>query len=324
MLQTVFGRPPMVMNRALRFGGVNSDRVTIPNAASHQSLATLSMVAWHYPTTATAGYIIHKVEVASGGRWNFNRDSATSTRWKMGHVTNAVSANYQTDDFTLNEWQFFSATWDFNTPGYHIYRGKLNRPASEVSYVLQTAPTGSLIASTGNLMLGNNAVGLTSALVGVLPFVGLYNRVLTLEEVRAIQRGDLIWRGLVGLWRLGRNGLGLVIDESGTGNHGVLTGTVPTDGLPMAALSWPARDLWVASPPVNVYPLTDLAAGAWHNEGGAAAPLFASVDEPGTPNDADYIQSGAAAISDQVRLGFPALATGLPQPTVLTYRHRKA
>jgi hypothetical protein len=48
--------------------------------------------------------------------------------------------------------------------------------------------------------------------------------IMRLKNVMALNVVPRDFRGYVSSWRLGTNGTGLVIDESGRGNHGTITG----------------------------------------------------------------------------------------------------
>jgi hypothetical protein len=83
--------------------------------------------------------------------------------------------------------------------------------------------------------------------------------------------------------------------------------------------------LWAIRPQLtqDVGPSADITDGAWTNEAGSNANLFASVDES-TANDADYIQSSDKPTNDVVELKMPTIPTPPPGPGTLYIRHARS
>jgi len=142
------------------------------------------------------------------------------------------AANFKANWTTrLGEPFFLAATYDTSSGLPKLYMGSLTLPPAEPSsYITQQLGTGTVNdTSANNFVIGNLAAG------GV-PLVGtmLWNFVsiaeLTLAEiirlwnVMALNIVPRDFRGYVSSWRPGTNGTGLVIDESGRGNHGTISG----------------------------------------------------------------------------------------------------
>jgi hypothetical protein len=67
---------------------------------------------------------------------------------------------------------------------------------------------------------------------------------------------------------------------------------------------------FLAAPTVPLqaaYPASDVTDGTWTNQAGSATNLFASIDEPDTPSDTDYIQSVANPTAELAELGLASL-----------------
>jgi hypothetical protein len=71
---------------------------------------------------------------------------------------------------------------------------------------------------------------------------------------------------------------------------------------------------------VDVPPVSDVATGSW-TPSTALAPLYSMVDE-GTPNDTDYIRSGAAPFHDRVVFKLGSMYDPPAGDVYLLIRHR--
>jgi hypothetical protein len=159
--------------------------------------------------------------------------------------TVADTSYLTTSVITTAQPHFISATYDqadaVQATHVKIRTASLTdqRVAEPATYNTQTVGSGtSDIDAAANWYLG--AVQRDTSLVfkGLIYTFGLSNTVLTQAELQAIAdcrfdrlpfrpRGGLLWG------RCGANGTGRVIDESGNGNHGTITGAVlSTASLP--------------------------------------------------------------------------------------------
>jgi hypothetical protein len=82
-------------------------------------------------------------------------------------------------------------------------------------------------------------------------------------------------------------------------------------------------EVWINRLPQKARPNADVTDGNWLDAGASNTDLYASIDEPDTPNDADYIQSGSGPSSDLVEVGLSAVSDPLsPVGHILRYRIR--
>jgi hypothetical protein len=230
----------------LQFGagaGLTSN-VSVPNSAKSQSLDPFAYWLIVKPTTLTnARVLMLKGQVANNSRRAL-QISGTTGNLVVTVDRATTDTSYITNDTpfaTLNVWYVVLVTFSSTaTPTTHIYTARLGNGFVESTYGTATDGSGALGSDAADpLIIGNN-VASSGAFQGVMAFAAVFNAIPTRNNLQATN-----WRRIsqlgscVGAWRLGANGLGVVLDESGNGNNGTITSAFPTsDNLP---LQWVAR-----------------------------------------------------------------------------------
>ena len=228
----------------LNFGAVASDRVEIPNSTSINLTSTFTILMWIYPTVANLSRrLLNKTNGGDVGEgWVISRGGATATEWN-GFVNRTVDSVSTTADFTLNAWQLLGMTFDTNdaAQAIHLYRGTRTAALAETSYVgTPTAGSGAATDCAGKLIIGNR-VAADLPFQGSIAFVGLWNRVLTLAQMKDQQFHMRPTSGNVIFTYIGFNGTGTQPDWSGNRNAGAVTGaTVTMSGGPPLNLAYGA------------------------------------------------------------------------------------
>lgn len=227
---------------ALTFGAATSDRVDHGSAASLDNLNPLTIIIWHYPTTWTDGRNLY------GKRASTNvQDVAISI---IVDPTNKIEVRYQgstgtwiystnTTTFTTNKWWYSAFTFNSaNAAGsrWKIYTGDLTTIAAQESVSVTTEGSGTHDDSGGNAVFGNINVGgsFTRAIQGNIAFVGIWNREMTIGEIRQQQFHPHSNSGCVVFNFCGFNGTSTQYDWSGNNNNGTVTGaTLASAGGPL-------------------------------------------------------------------------------------------
>lgn len=220
---------------ALTFGAATSDRVEISSSAEIDDLTTFTVLCWAFPTAANNSRRLWQWEDSGDGVIKtFFRQVAPNTRWGAVVVRATTNSDALTDDFTLNAWQFFGLTYDESdgSQAIHIYRGTLTTTVAEVTYTSFIAGTGTTTADDGTKFVGNVS-GADVAFDGRIATYLVFNRVLSLGEMRGQQFFVRNVAGCVNFFHLGFNGTGTQPDWSGNGNSGTVTGATVGDHVPL-------------------------------------------------------------------------------------------
>lgn len=221
---------------SLNFTDASSDNISIAAAASHNSLTTWTAWCWVYPTSATTNNRFwQKQNNAGGARWAVRRNGTTAGRVEVDIFRSTTFSHQETDDFTLNAWQFMVATYDEAAgQGARLYRGTLTSSVIECTYV-GTAANGSGNTGTvdGAFTLGNRSAN-DRGLGGRMAHFGFVNRVLTLAELQALQFKPRVVSGTAIYIPVGYRGTSTQVDWSGNGNSGTVTGTTVAANPPLA------------------------------------------------------------------------------------------
>lgn len=210
---------------ALTYAATNL--VNCGSAASLDDLTTGTRILWVYPTTVNG----RLMEKASNSR--FDANTGGNLELLIGRAT--TSMNYISVGSTVatNTWQCVACTYDIGGNVGHIYIGTLTSAMAEVSYATAKTGSGAIISdAASSLIIGNRASGAFTH-QGAIADVAIFNRVLTIGELRDWQFNPRKMTGCVGFWRLGSNGTTNVPDLSGNFNTGSITGTTVSAHVPM-------------------------------------------------------------------------------------------
>lgn len=231
----------------LKFGVGTGDRVSDPAATSINDLDPVSYAFWIYPTSITgAQRLLTKGTGATGGFHLFAYDNVATSdlNWTVKRAT--ANCNYVTNSAPVAlaaHWYFVVVTFSSAaTPTSHIYVGDLTVPAKECTYTVgSTDGSGGVTAQAAGQPLHwmNGGAAPANSFKGLCQVGAAYNAVLSLEDVQRLQKRThpVTVRQCVDFHWFGAHGQLTVLDASGHGNVGAITGAFPTSDL------WPSPKL---------------------------------------------------------------------------------
>ena len=149
------------------------------------SLANETVITWFQATSTTAGGRLmtknagipgsHLCELAS------SQEIACTRRQTTPSITTSSNFNY-----AVNTWYFMAYTYcDTCSPRGHMYKGTLTSPPVEVTYSSQSNGTGSRATDSGNPLWIGSTLGIGGSFSGRIATFQVFNRVLSLNEIRA-------------------------------------------------------------------------------------------------------------------------------------------
>lgn len=198
--------------------------------------ATGSVLLWMRPTSTTDRQSWCATNASSyggdfradlaGDNFSFYRERATTAV-----LMEAAAANFAA--YANNAWVFFGAVFDTAAAAsaQRLFMGSLTLAAAEPSsYATQTAGSGTNTASSSPIVFGNGGVT-TREFKGDIAWVGVWNRVLTQNEVRDQQWHPHVTSGCV-LFSY-YNGFATEPDWSGQASNGSPTGTTVVKNAPI-------------------------------------------------------------------------------------------
>lgn len=244
---------------SLTFGGATTHTATKTSPTGITALATFSIITWVNPTTLVNGRNLFRSGGSTAGAIAFQ------TNGTGGNVaiiqTGTVNSNYITNDTPLSAtgtWICMAVTHQHGT-AIKIYSGNLTTALVERTYGTTTLGSGTITADSGTVtcQIGNRVAN-DQSIVARIGQTQVYNRILSLGELRAIQFGQRMGTGCVGHWRLGDTGSSTVTDYSGTGNHLTITGAPISANppLPLARRRLPMSPYATSAPatvPLRIY-----------------------------------------------------------------------
>ena len=158
--------------KALSFNGTSS-WVTIPNSLSIGALATVTLEAWVYPTSAINGWrdVIMK-ERAGGAAFYLCANNADSMQSAGGIDSGSEQVVRGGTVLTTNVWTHLAMTYD----------GKAERLYVNGVQVSMTAATGNPISSTYALRIGGDSIW-GEFFNGYIDEVRVYNRAVAAAQI---------------------------------------------------------------------------------------------------------------------------------------------
>lgn len=228
---------------ALNFSS-DSHYVNCGSAASLDNPTALTCLAWFYNTngdTQDNCFILTKFKTSPDSYYTFvlGRQGQASGRrmaMEMARATTGLRAESTQNQWSNNTWHF--GAWVMDSAGANadqkLYIGSLTAIAAEVSgYQTQRVGAGTLRdESTASLYIGNWD-GSTPwwQPAGILAFVGLWRRALTLGEIQAQQFRPRPTADCVLFMHL--SNASTVPDLSGNANNGTVSGASVVDHVPL-------------------------------------------------------------------------------------------
>lgn len=227
---------PSTTFASLNFGAATSDRVSIPASTLINDMPRLTVAMWVKVTTHTTSRTFWgKKPSSAGNKWIGLDATVGELRLRIRRTGGAVDYITNSNPIPANEWRFIAFTMDYglSSSPAHIYSGGLNSVVKEATYSTATSGTGSSDQpDTGNPMQIGNFNSLT-AIQGQIAWVGVWNRVLTLEELRQQQFRPSVTSGSVVFMHLGFSGQTTQADWSGKKNNGTITGATISKHVPI-------------------------------------------------------------------------------------------
>lgn len=235
---------------SLRLGGAITDRINIGSGVSIDNLNPMTILAWVYPTTLTTNRTIYfKGPSGSSRRLLRLADTAGNIQYA---VIRASLTNYVTNSAplaNLDRWYLVAATFDSTAAAgeiVNIYVGTEKALASEATYGTATDGSGAVTDDAADDAIWGNVATLDLSWQGLLGYGAVFNLVLPPAEIHRWQGRSAPRAGCRDFHKFGGVlGAGRQLDESGYGNHGVVTGAVPSFLMPrlsgnLSELSIPA------------------------------------------------------------------------------------
>lgn len=235
----------MPFNTPLRFAtGIGGTQVvTIGTSSILDNLANPTVMAWILMDSLSDVFSIFQKGIGAnaGNAFNVQASGALSYSSRRATTNAGINATAFTPALIVGHPFFVAASYDLNTTGNNLgYVGDVNTPASEPSsYVSQQTGSGAQVSNaTRAAGIGNNSPANNSGAQGKIFICAIWNRILSLAEIREQQASMLrghpvITSGCLGYWPLGPNGSEKVLDLSGNQLHGTVTSAIPTnDYLP--------------------------------------------------------------------------------------------
>lgn len=221
---------------SLRFGTATSDRIDCGNPAILTDVPTATICTWVYNTaTATNQRLWSKGIIANLHHLRL-QSSAFSIVILRPTPLVATSAASNFAAYALNRWIFVVA--QYNTVGsatdQKLYIGdEHSAPAEPSSYSAQTEGSGTVATDAGaNFCIGNVAASTTVSWVGSYAFFGMWPRLLSYAEIvqqwSQFLNPSAVIDTMDAISYVFPQAGPTALDYSGYGNHGLVTGAVPS------------------------------------------------------------------------------------------------
>jgi hypothetical protein len=232
---------------ALTFGALTTDRVVHGSDASLDNLDPFTCALWVYPTTVTGNRVFLSKSSAAGspnGKFFGFEGATTRLQFIQDRVTTDSVYVTNLSALTTNKWWFIAVS--FNSAGaageiVNIYQGDLSATLAEGTYSTATDGSGANRDDSAiSLAVGNTTpASPASAFQGRIAWCGVWNRELSLAELRMQQFRPHKTSGCVLFTHYGFNGTGAQPDWSGNANAGTVTGATVAEHVPLGpAFGW--------------------------------------------------------------------------------------
>lgn len=231
----------------LTLGGAATDVINLGSGTSIDDLDPFTFLYWINPTTLTGGRLLFR---KAGVGIKLLQISGTSGDVALQVQRAGGFTNYTTNTTPLSALGtpvFLAGTYNSAAGAgqiHNIYKGTIAVPATECTYGTATDSSGATLAdAAGDLNMGGRA-GASTAFQGLFYTTAVFNRELTLAEIRFFQwwmlgwySDSVIYPGLVAAHVYGVNGSGTQRDLTGNKNDGTVTGGTVSRGMNVPARS---------------------------------------------------------------------------------------
>ncbi len=246
---------------SLTFGALTSDRVNLGSGTSIDNLNPFTWFMWIKPTTITANRVLCCKGLTGTNQKFLNiSDASGNLSVTVARTSNTVYTSNSGPLSAAGTWYCVAVVFD-STAGagnlIHIYTGTLTSILAEVTYGTKTAGSGSVTADASSNFFWGNRSNFDAALQGDFAIGMIFNRALSLGELKEQQFNPTSVSGCVAYNILGWNGTGSQPDWSGNGNPGTVIGATTSTHVPLGspfghALAWPGS--FTAAATGIVYP----------------------------------------------------------------------
>lgn len=216
---------------AIAFSGNGSNESDHGTGGGMDNLTTATYLVWFKVTNATPTNdlaVAWKGLAASGSRQARVESTLTEANMTIFRATTNLTVSANLSLVAVDEWNFLAFCHDTGGANgdQQVYEGNLSNIVAEVgSYGTQIVGSGAPGDNSSNSqIIGNRETG-SRQFDGVLQWVGIWNRVMDLAEIKTQQFRPYVSSGCVLFLPLGLNGTSTQIDYSGAGNDGTLGGT---------------------------------------------------------------------------------------------------
>lgn len=233
--------PHVDLRTSLRFSA-STHKVNVGSSSQLDDLQELTTIQWAWvsslPGASSESRLWQKAYLGAHSTAhvlafeNYGTDviSTNYSRATSPQVARAAVTNFAA--WGLNKWLFVVGRSHATTNGSNnLSIGDLWTPPAEPSaYVDQTAGSGAFRSDAAASLYIGNRENDNVALDGRIAFTAWYNRRLTDSEVFQTWLGWYWHPGLVGLWQHGHMGASRVLDLTGRGSTGTVTGATLSFG----------------------------------------------------------------------------------------------
>lgn len=219
-----------------------ADRIAIAGATSINDLAALTVAVWVFRATVADNVfpIIAAKMPDAIGYWSLQLQSYSGgvavdrISWERDYGTTNLEVESANNGFTASAWNFIAANDGGAGVAPHVYKGSLTARAAEITYGTQITPAGTLTSeSNAAIWVGNRELGANNPFGGRIAWIGIWNRVLSLNELIEQQFRPRVTSGCKLFMHPGYAGTGTQPDWSGNANNGTVTGSAVSAHVPL-------------------------------------------------------------------------------------------
>ena len=238
---------------ALDFSAGTTDNCDFGSDSSLDDLSTGTFIAWVRPTAVSGDDTIYAKNNSSFTAFHnwLGNDGSGNILLDVRRTGPNLQVLTSNGPLSANTWSFIACVFDTggaNGDQKH-YSGGLSSAPTEDTYTTQQVGSGTKSSEAGvNAVIGNVSTPQTwGTFGGRIAFMGVWDRVLTLEEITAQWRKLHPTANCQLFCHVGLAGTGTQVDLSGNGNDGTVTGATKADHVPI--VPYPFVVPWVVVPP---------------------------------------------------------------------------
>ena len=225
----------MTFRNPLMFvAGSTSSEVTVPASSAFGTLASETRLIWCRMDTAPSGSV-SLLSQGGGGPSNVAA-SATAISIQRDYTTTDARADATFANVNIAVGRTFCVASVLTNGVPALYGGGLGLPLT-VASAYSSGPTtgvGTLVDKSANSVRIGGFSGVAQGWPGPIWFAAWFPFAMTVAELREAQFYPDKWKALaVAWWAVGAHGTSVVLDQSGNGHHGTMTGAVTSGAYPL-------------------------------------------------------------------------------------------